>query len=87
MSEDLVTKKRGKIPTSIVRPSIVTSSVQEPAPGWVDTIQGLQGIGLAAQIGLLQTVDWNYWAACDTIAVDICANFIIASAWYSATKK
>ena len=87
LGEDLVMKKRGNIPTSIVRPSIVISSVNEPAPGWVDTIQGIQGIGLAAQIGLLQTVDWNYWAAVDTIAVDICANFIIASAWYSVCKK
>lgn len=87
LSEDLVIKKRGNIPTAIVRPSIVTSSVQEPAPGWAGTIQSIQGISLAAQIGLLQTVDWNYWAAVDTIAVDLCANFIIAAAWYSATRR
>jgi len=32
-----------KIPLAIVRPSIVTCSLQEPIPGWIDNLNGPSG--------------------------------------------
>lgn len=87
MGEHMVQLNRGNLTTAIVRPSMICPSYSEPVEGWVDTIQGLSGIGLAAQVGLLQTVDWNYYAKADTFPVDFTANAIIVAAWYISTHK
>lgn len=87
MSERLVSRRHGNISTAIVRPAIITPAMRDPITGWVDTVQGFQGITLAAQIGLLQTVDWNFWAKVDIIPVDFCANFAIVAGWYTAKKR
>ncbi|XP_015788910.1 fatty acyl-CoA reductase wat [Tetranychus urticae] len=87
LAEDLVLQEMGDIPTAIIRPSIVFVAVQEPAPGWGDTLQGIQGITISATTGLLQTVNWNYWTRFEMVPVDQCANLTIASAWYMVEKS
>lgn len=87
LAEDLVQQEMGEIPTAIIRPSIVFVAAEEPAPGWGDTLQGIQGIAISATTGLLQTVNWNYWTRFEMVPVDQCANFTIVSAWYMAEKR
>ena len=87
MGEHVVQNNRGDMTVAIVRPSMITPGFEEPVEGWIDTIQGLSGIGLAAQVGLLQTVDWNYYAKADTFPVDFCTNSIISAAWYISNNK
>lgn len=43
MAEQIVSDYSQKLPICIVRPSIVTSSIQEPFPGWIDNISGITG--------------------------------------------
>ena len=44
MTELLLLKEcDGKMPLSIIRPSIVTASLKEPIPGWIDNINGPTG--------------------------------------------
>lgn len=44
LAELLLLKEcHGKIPLVIIRPSIVTASLKEPIPGWVDNLNGPTG--------------------------------------------
>ena len=43
MTEQLIYEESGSLPIAIVRPSIVTCSLKEPIPGWVDSFNGITG--------------------------------------------
>lgn len=81
MAEHFVAREEGKFPISIVRPSIVISSAQEPCPGWVDNVNGISGLGCLAAVGLLRDIDWNYYATSDMVPVDYVANCIICAGY------
>jgi nucleoside-diphosphate-sugar epimerase len=57
MAENLLfeSNKRG-IPLSIIRPSIIGASLEEPFPGWTDSITLSGGIYLIAGLGILREV-------------------------------
>jgi hypothetical protein len=38
MVERAIMKKRGNLKVTIVRPTIITSSYEEPVQGWTDTL-------------------------------------------------
>lgn len=46
LGEQLLQKdcRENGIPLAVVRPSIVTASVKEPFPGWIDNLNGPSGI-------------------------------------------
>ncbi|EFX77194.1 hypothetical protein DAPPUDRAFT_54548 [Daphnia pulex] len=73
-----------KIPLAIVRPSIVTCSLQEPIPGWIDNLNGPSGFVVGVGKGLLRTAITNCQLVGDMIPVDISINLMIAAAWKSA---
>lgn len=87
MAEDLVARELGTFPVGILRPSIVIPAAEEPKPGWVDNINGMAGLGTLASLGILRTIDWNYWAIADMVPVDYCANAIIVAGHQVATTK
>lgn len=68
-----------------MRPSIVISASEEPVPGWVDNVNGIAGLGCLAAIGVLRTIDWNYYATSDMVPVDLVANCIICAAYQTKT--
>lgn len=80
MAENLVQKYQGRLPLAIVRPSIVTPSVKDPYPGWVDNVNGPMGLGVLASLGILRNIDWNYYGVCDFIPVDFVVNTMLAVA-------
>lgn len=44
VAEHLVREYEHRFPAAIVRPSIVVQAVDEPSPGWVDSVNGPAGI-------------------------------------------
>lgn len=48
LAEQVLERECGSVPLAIVRPSIVTAAVKEPAPGWIDNINGTTGNALRA---------------------------------------
>lgn len=87
LAESLLVEESGKIPTAIVRPSIVTAAWREPYPGWVDNINGPTGIVLASGKGMLRTMLFDSRACADLIPVDMVINLMIAVAWHTATTR
>lgn len=80
MAENLVQKYQGQLPIAIVRPSIVTPSVKDPNPGWVDNVNGPMGLGVLASLGILRNIDWNYYGVADFIPVDFVVNTMLTVA-------
>lgn len=81
LAESLLLEERGNIPVAIVRPSIVTASLTEPVPGWVDSYNGCTGIVVALSLGLLPSLIAEKKCLADIVPVDILANTLICVAW------
>ena len=55
MAEHILYQMNSKrIPISIVRPSIIGASLEEPFPGWTDSITLAGGIYLVGGLGILR---------------------------------
>jgi fatty acyl-CoA reductase len=79
--------KEGGVPCAIVRPSIVGASWREPFPGWIDNFNGPTALFAAIGKGILRTMMGNSNSTADLIPVDVTVNFLIASAWYTGTRR
>ncbi|XP_059482071.1 putative fatty acyl-CoA reductase CG5065 [Neocloeon triangulifer] len=80
MAEHIVLNETGNIPTAIVRPSIITGSLNEPFPGWVDNLAGITGLTTETMRGTYRSAVCNVACRVDLIPVDLVANCIIVAA-------
>ncbi|CAG2176235.1 unnamed protein product, partial [Oppiella nova] len=83
IAENLVTEGYSHLPLVIVRPSIVTPAVKEPAPGWVDNVNGVAGALLLGALGIARTMEVNCDAKADLIPVDMIANSLVVIGWHT----
>ncbi|XP_034946192.1 putative fatty acyl-CoA reductase CG5065 [Chelonus insularis] len=79
LAEDLV--NRSNLPVGVARPSIVVASWKEPAPGWVESMNGPTGLMIGAAKGVIRSVLCDPNLLIDAIPCDIAVNAIIALAW------
>lgn len=56
LAEHLITERRGGVPLSIVRPSIISASWRYPFPGWIDSMSGFGGFVVLIGLGHLRVV-------------------------------
>lgn len=87
LSEELVYSYKDKFPIAITRPSIVTSSLKEPFPGFIEGVNGPTGLMIASGRGILRSMHCNPDFNCESIPVDITVNSIIACAWKKSQLK
>jgi nucleoside-diphosphate-sugar epimerase len=80
LGEQMVARQRGDIPTAIVRPSIIESSLFEPEPGWIDGYRMADPIIVAYGKGRLPDFPLGEKVVADLIPVDFVVNAVIASA-------
>lgn len=80
MGEALVADKCTQIRASIVRPSIVESSVQHPYPGWIEGFKMAEPIILAYGRGELPEFPASPEAICDVVPCDYVVNATLAAA-------
>ncbi|XP_075545891.1 fatty acyl-CoA reductase 1-like [Dermacentor variabilis] len=83
LAESMLLKERGNIPVVIVRPSIVTASLTEPLPGWIDNYNGCTGVIVVLALGLLPSFLVEKKHLVDIVPVDIVANTLICVAWHT----
>jgi hypothetical protein len=76
----MVARERGDIPTAIVRPSIIESSLFEPEPGWIDGYRMADPIIVAYGKGRLPDFPLGEDVVADLIPVDFVVNAVITSA-------
>lgn len=87
MAENVATKYASKMNVVIVRPSIVMSSLMEPAAGWVDTINGPVGLSILGALGILQKIKVNSEVVFDLIPADTVSNALVSIAWASTERR
>jgi hypothetical protein len=80
LGEQMVARERGDIPTAIVRPSIIESSLNEPEPGWIDGYRMADPIIVSYGKGRLPDFPLGEHVVADLIPVDFVVNAVIASA-------
>jgi len=86
LAESLLITEGAGLPVSIVRPSIVSASWQEPVPGWVDNLNGPTGMIAGASKGVLRTLYCGRGLRADLVPVDIPINLLCCVAWRTATR-
>ncbi|KAL5289055.1 hypothetical protein ACFFRR_009324 [Megaselia abdita] len=87
LAEHMLLKEAGNLPVAIVRPSIVTASLNEPFTGWIDNYNGPTGLIAAVGKGLFRTMMCKKDVIADMVPVDIVINLMITAAWRTANHK
>ncbi len=83
MAEHLLLERRGSIPITIVRPSIISASRAYPEPGWIDSKAAFAGFVTAFGAGILHVVDGNPNARGDIVPVDDVSRRLIDETLFS----
>ncbi len=80
MAEHAIVELHGDIPLSIVRPSIIESSLSEPFPGWLEGFRMAEPLILAYGRGILRDFSGLPDALLDIIPADFVVNTVLAVA-------
>jgi len=64
---------------TIVRPSIIASSMADPTPGWVEGVSAATAVFLLSGIGLLRHIHVKTDVIGDLIPVDIVSDEVIVT--------
>ena len=70
LTEHLLVERRGDIPLSIVRPSIISAASALPFPGWIDSTAGFGAFVMLLGLGHLRAVVGDPEAQLDLVPVD-----------------
>ncbi|XP_075237430.1 putative fatty acyl-CoA reductase CG5065 [Lycorma delicatula] len=79
LAESLVNEYSDRIPSAVIRPSIVCPAFREPVPGWVDSLNGPVGVIVAGAKGVIRSMLCHGENRAEVIPVDIAINAIIAA--------
>ena len=80
MAEHAVVELHGEVPLSIVRPSIIESSLEEPQPGWLEGFRMAEPIILAFGRAVLKDFSGLPDGVLDIIPADYVVNAVLAVA-------
>ena len=80
LAERALLESRGDVPVSIVRPSIIESTVAEPRPGWIRGFRMAEPVIISYGRGLLKEFPGIPEGVVDVIPADMVAAVIIAVA-------
>lgn len=87
LGEQMIAKVKGDLPTAIVRPSIIESSLEEPEPGWLDGFRMADPIIIGFAKGRLPDFPGKPEAITDIIPVDLVVNAILAITFQTYRKR
>ncbi|MBI1929152.1 AMP-binding protein, partial [Candidatus Poribacteria bacterium] len=80
LGEHKIAQVRGDLPTAIIRPSIIESSLEEPEPGWLDGFRMADPLIVGFGKGRLPDFPGDPDIILDIIPVDFVVNAILAAA-------
>jgi long-chain acyl-CoA synthetase len=87
MGERFVMRERGDLPTVIIRPSIIESSLREPVPGWIDGYRMADPLIAAYGRGRLELFPARPEVGLDIVPLDHTVNAILAALPRAATQR
>lgn len=83
IAEHLLVSRKGSVPLTIVRPSIISTSRELPFPGWVDSHAAFTAFAATYGAGLLRVCDVNNTTHLDIIPVDDVTKRLIDEAFFA----
>ncbi|XP_026500892.2 putative fatty acyl-CoA reductase CG5065 [Vanessa tameamea] len=86
LAESVIEDAFNNLPTVIVRPSIVCPSLNEPVPGWVDSLNGPVGLMLGAGKGVIRSMLCDGTLIAQVVPVDTAINAVIAIGMIEGSK-
>jgi thioester reductase-like protein len=78
LGEMVVAQHRGTVPTAIVRPSIIESSLRDPEPGWLQNLNVLDPMFVEYGRGRMPDFPLGRDTVLDVVPVDLVANAVVA---------
>ena len=81
LAEHLLAERRGAVPLTIVRPSIVSAAWRAPMPGWIDSTAALAGCLLYVGLGVVRAWQADPAVRLDVVPVDVVADEILDAAF------
>jgi len=79
IAEHLLMARKGAVPLTIVRPSVISASREHPFPGWIDSTAGFGAFVLLIGLGHLRAMVGRPSARLDLIPVDEVAERILSA--------
>ncbi len=86
LAEQVIMELRGDLPTAIIRPSIIESSIAEPRPGWLGKYRMSEPLIVGFAKGRLPDFPADPDIILDIIPVDFVVNAMLAAAEAIANK-
>ncbi|CAL9247736.1 unnamed protein product [Arabidopsis halleri] len=80
MGEMLLGNHKENLPLVIIRPTMITSTLSEPFPGWIEGLRTVDSVIIAYGKGVLKCFLVDVNSVCDMIPVDMVANAMITAA-------
>ncbi|CAO1365557.1 unnamed protein product [Diamesa serratosioi] len=87
LAEDIVRRFSMILPISVVRPSIVIATVEDPVAGWTDNIYGLNGAIIGIAMGIIRVLNINNDVVADVIPADYVVNSILVVAEKTSSES
>jgi len=78
LGEMMLAAHRGDVPTAIVRPAIIESSLRDPEPGWLENLNVVDPLFVEYGRGRLLDFPLRRDTVLDIVPVDLVANAIVA---------
>jgi thioester reductase-like protein len=78
LGEMVLARDRGDVPTAIVRPTIIESSLRDPTPGWLQNLNVIDPIVVEYGRGRMPDFPLGLETIFDIVPVDLVANAIVA---------
>ena len=79
LGEQQVLSHRQQVPTVILRPSVIESSLSEPCPGWLDGLRMADPLIAAIGKGRLKSLPLDPDVLLDLVPVDVVVNALLAA--------
>ncbi|CAL7946734.1 unnamed protein product [Xylocopa violacea] len=81
LAEQVINDYSKDLPSVILRPSIVISTVEDPVSGWLDNFNGPVGMLIGGGKGILRVVCLEPNVSADFIPVDLAIKVMLTAAW------
>ena len=79
LGEQMVLRARNRVPTVVIRPSVIESSLSEPTPGWLDGLRMADPLIVAIGKGRLRSLPLDANVILDLVPVDLVVNALLAT--------
>lgn len=87
LAEQIVRKYGGDMKVAIVRPAIISTTMEEPVEGYTDNLYGVNGVVMGAGVGVLRILHIDNNLKANIVPADYVVNSILSIAWYTVKEK